>query len=156
MKSKPIQKLEQVVIEALESRGFSRGEAQSAVERLESLADKPGATTISQQEWNEKERTYHHDNYAREEAGRQRQEYRREYEYHYTSSHAVNSTWGKYKVVSHVVCTVETADAIFIKVSGKGVWVPKSQMARDSQVRHRGDVGDLKITEWLYNKRQWR
>jgi len=134
MKSKPIQKLEQVVIEALESRGFSRGEAQSAVERLESLADK----LVS-------------DNKHFDADGHMRkQEYQREYYGDF------KSTWGQYKTVSHVVCTVETADAIFVKVAGKGVWIPKSQMARDSQVRHRGDVGDLKITEWLYNKRQWR
>jgi len=137
-KSGPILKLEKVVIEALKSRGFSQGEAETAVTRLESLADKP------QTEQPKAQREY------------QQQSDTGEYGEWKGFKWQRNSSYGKYKVVSNVVCTVETPDAIFIKVAGKGAWIPKSQLARDSQVKHKGDAGDLKITEWLYNRRTWR
>ena len=144
-KSKPIQKLEQVVIEALVSRGMSKGEAAAAIARLESLSDKPVAQEQPRKSQNQ---------YAREEADRYES---RRNEYYRKSWNSDNYT---YKVIHGAECTVETPDAIKVWINnfdirGKEYWIPKSQVAKQSPIQHMGDVGDLIIAAWLYNKRKW-
>lgn len=43
----------------------------------------------------------------------------------------------------------ETEAAILIDVDGDEIWIPKSQIHEDSQVRELGDRGELVIPEWL-------
>lgn len=50
----------------------------------------------------------------------------------------------------------ETAKALLVHTHGIGNWwVPKSQITRDSEVRHEDDYGELCVTEWFAKQKGW-
>jgi hypothetical protein len=46
-------------------------------------------------------------------------------------------------------CNAETTAAIRVKVEGKRIWIPKSQVDENSEVYKKGTEGKLVITEWI-------
>lgn len=51
-------------------------------------------------------------------------------------------------------CLAETPSAILVDVGeDKPVWIPKSQIDDASEVREKGDEGELVIPEWLAQDR---
>lgn len=48
-----------------------------------------------------------------------------------------------------VVGVKETAAALLCRISGKDVWIPKSQIDDDSEVWKEGDEGRLVVSEWI-------
>ena len=55
------------------------------------------------------------------------------------------------------VCVHETESALLISSEelSDEVWVPKSQVIIDSDVHHKGDEGELVVTEWVAEKEGW-
>lgn len=49
----------------------------------------------------------------------------------------------------------ETEKALKVDINGNEEWVPRSQIAKDSEVTGEGDFGTLKVSRWLAEKRGW-
>lgn len=50
----------------------------------------------------------------------------------------------------------ETEKAILIRtIGGKELWIPKSQIASDSEVHGTGEEGTLIVSEWIYKQKDW-
>lgn len=47
----------------------------------------------------------------------------------------------------------ETTDALLCQIEGKEIWMPKSQLSEESEVRGDGDKGDLVCSEWIANQK---
>ena len=56
---------------------------------------------------------------------------------------------------SDVRCKAETDKAILCVHAGESYWIPKSQVADDSEVQQKGDEGTLVITKWLAKEEGW-
>ena len=52
-------------------------------------------------------------------------------------------------------CETETSMALLVIVNGQSEWIPKSQIAGDSEVQAKGDRGILTITEWFVIEKGW-
>ena len=50
---------------------------------------------------------------------------------------------------SDVVVKRETDAAILCTIYDKEVWIPKSQISEDSDVKEEGDEGTLIVSEWI-------
>jgi hypothetical protein len=52
----------------------------------------------------------------------------------------------------HAFALCETARALLCAIAGQEIWVPLSQIHRDSEVRRRGDSGLLLVAAWWARK----
>jgi hypothetical protein len=57
-----------------------------------------------------------------------------------------------YTEIEDVLCTRETDKAILCVIGENETWVPKSQIGKDSQVKHEDDEGTLLVSEWFAQK----
>jgi hypothetical protein len=49
----------------------------------------------------------------------------------------------------------ETGKALHVSIEGEApIWIPKSQLDRDSEVREQGDVGTIIITAWIAKQKK--
>ena len=48
-----------------------------------------------------------------------------------------------------VLAKKETDKAILCTINGSDVWIPKSQIDPDSEVKEEDDEGELIVTEWI-------
>lgn len=56
---------------------------------------------------------------------------------------------GETVIFDGVEAIKETGLALLCRIDGAEVWMPKSQIADDSQVTEEGDHGVLVVTEWI-------
>lgn len=57
--------------------------------------------------------------------------------------------------VGGVMCVWETERALKCVVEGEEVWVPKSVVLEESEVREEGEEGDLVVERWFGVERGW-
>lgn len=55
-------------------------------------------------------------------------------------------------VIENVQCIHETPRAILVVINPKEVWIPRAVLRSDSQVLHAGDVGNLAIERYFFNR----
>lgn len=58
-------------------------------------------------------------------------------------------SWDETVSLDDVECIKETDAALLCVIDGDEVWIPKSQVHEDSEVRQEGSSGTLVITEWI-------
>ena len=51
--------------------------------------------------------------------------------------------------ISGVEVMHETDKALLCEIQGEEVWIPKSQLGDESEVKQGGDSGTLVVTRWL-------
>jgi hypothetical protein len=58
--------------------------------------------------------------------------------------------------IENVEVTKETDKALLCKVEGVSVWIPKSQLCEDSEVKAEGDSGTLMVPAWVAEQKDIR
>jgi hypothetical protein len=60
-------------------------------------------------------------------------------------------------VIENAECIAETDLAILVEAPDleEDTWVPKSQVKDESDVKEKGDSGDLCVSQWFAGERGW-
>ena len=58
--------------------------------------------------------------------------------------------------VNDVLCIRETEKALLVRTKkGKELWLPKSQIHKDSEVQAMDEGGTLIVSKWIYDQKEW-
>lgn len=58
--------------------------------------------------------------------------------------------WGKYVSIEEVECRKVTGTSMLVIVEDEEYWLPLSQIDEEaSEIRKKGDIGRLCLTEWI-------